>query len=93
MSTVEVRRPRPPWKLVQEMCRASARNNAAKTIKAKFRERGMTIKEWAVTHGFPQLEVYRVLNGQNKAYRGQGHQIAVALGLKPDPNKQVKEAA
>ena len=52
-------------------------------VKAKFKNKGKTIKEWAESHGYTAHEVYLVLNGQNKARWGKGHEIAVKLGLKP----------
>lgn len=51
-------------------------------IKHRLREQGKTISAWARERGYPRQEVYRVLNGQTKAYYGQAHQIAVDLGLK-----------
>lgn len=54
----------------------------AAQIKQKFREEGKTFKGFAEQHNFPEVQVYRVMNGTIKATRGRGHQIAVALGLK-----------
>lgn len=51
-------------------------------IKRRLRDEGVTISAWAKKHNFPRQEVYRVLNGQSKAYYGQAHRIAVKLGLK-----------
>jgi gp16 family phage-associated protein len=56
-------------------------------IKAQFRQRGETVASWADAHGFPRDVVYRVLNGRTPAWRGQTHQVAVALGLKSDSAK------
>lgn len=56
-------------------------------VKTRFRERGETVASWADAHGFPRDVVYRVLNGRTPAWRGQPHQVAVALGLKPAPSK------
>lgn len=56
-------------------------------VKTNFRERGETVASWADAHGFPRDVVYRVLNGRTPAWRGQPHQVAVALGLKPAPSK------
>ncbi len=56
-------------------------------IKTQFRERGESVASWADARGFPRDVVYRVLNGRTPAWRGQTHQVAVALGLKPDPTK------
>ncbi len=51
-------------------------------IKRRLREQGKTISSWAKERGYPRQEVYRVLNGQIKAYYGRSHQIAVDLGMK-----------
>lgn len=56
-------------------------------IKARFRERGESVASWADANGFQRDVVYRVLNGRTPAWRGQPHQVAVALGLKPGPAK------
>lgn len=53
-------------------------------VKANFIARGESIGQWADKHGFPRPMVYRVLNGQSPAMRGKSHQIAVALGIKPN---------
>jgi gp16 family phage-associated protein len=52
-------------------------------VKARLREQGKTITEWAKEHGYPREAVYRVLNGVEKAAFGRAHNIAVDLGLKP----------
>lgn len=54
----------------------------ADQVKAKFKREGMTFTQWAKQHGYDRHKVYLVLNGQNKALYGQGHEIAVALGIK-----------
>ena len=54
-------------------------------VKADFLARGETLHAWATKNGFDSSEVYRVLNGQNKATKGNGHAIAVALGMKAKP--------
>lgn len=51
-------------------------------IKKNLREQGKTITDWARERGYSRVEVYRVLNGQSKAYYGKAHAIAVELGLK-----------
>ena len=53
-------------------------------VKQHFKQHGVTIKEWAEENGFRTNAVYRVLNGIDKAYYGNGHKIAVALGLKAE---------
>lgn len=64
----------------------------AEQVKQSFRERGLTFTDWAKNNGFDRNDVYRVLNGQIKAYRGTGHDIAVKLGMKPDPASFKKAA-
>jgi gp16 family phage-associated protein len=51
-------------------------------VKQSFKQQGKTVTAWAREHGYSRQEVYRVLNGQAKAYYGRAHDIAVALGLK-----------
>ena len=54
-------------------------------VREALRLQGKTLTQWALERGFPRQEVYRVMGGQSKALFGQGHEIAVALGLKvPD---------
>lgn len=52
-------------------------------IKADFLAKGLTISGWARSKGYKPREVSLVLNGQVKGRYGKGHEIAVALGLKP----------
>lgn len=56
-------------------------------VKAKFTAEGKTVAQWAADNGFPRDAVYRVLNGFTPCKRGQMHQIAVKLGIKPNPEK------
>ena len=51
-------------------------------IRLEFERRGLSMSEWARSHGFSTALVYQVLSGKRKALRGQSHQIAVKLGLK-----------
>jgi len=60
----------------------SGRPLTPEQVKARFRAAGQTITEWAAARGYSRRYVYMVLNGQAKAWRGQAHEIAVALGLK-----------
>jgi gp16 family phage-associated protein len=58
---------------------------AAKTpeeVKADLRMQGRTLKQFAEEKGYDATQVYRVLNGTIKGFRGRGHEIAVALGIK-----------
>lgn len=54
-------------------------------VKADFLANGITISQWARDHKYKPREVSLVLNGQVKGRYGKGHDIAVALGLKPAP--------
>jgi len=56
----------------------------ADQIKAKFRREGRTFTAFAREHNFRLNDVYKVLNGQYKGYRGKAHEIAVLLGMKSD---------
>lgn len=50
-----------------------------------FVDQGLAVSEWAEAHGFTTPLVYAVLHGRRKCLRGQSHRIAVALGLKAQP--------
>lgn len=56
-------------------------------VKARFHAEGRAVSEWADQNGFRRCDVYRVLNGFSAMKRGVQHQIAVKLGIKPDPSK------
>ncbi|WP_374351648.1 DNA-binding protein [Chitinimonas sp.] len=56
-------------------------------VKQSFRQSGMTFTDWARNNGYPKNAVYRVLNGFDKANYGRAHEIAVKLGLKPNPEQ------
>lgn len=60
-----------------------AKGLAPEQVKQHLRMQGITTTQWAEARGYTRNEVYRVLNGQAKAYYGKAHQIAVELGLKP----------
>jgi len=55
--------------------------------KDEFNRKGINVSEWAKDNGFVPNDVYRVLNGQSRGTRGRSHDIAVKLGIKPDPNQ------
>lgn len=50
--------------------------------KRKLRQKGLTVRQFADTHGFPYYMVSRVINGVYKGNFGKAHEIAVALGMK-----------
>lgn len=57
---------------------ASAREAAKKAVYAE----GITLKEFARRNGFSYRTVSEVVRGLNKGLYGEGHRVAVALGLK-----------
>jgi gp16 family phage-associated protein len=57
----------------------------ATQLKKKFEDEGRTFSGWAEQNGYSRVAVYRVINGFTKAKRGDAHDIAVKLGLKPKP--------
>ena len=54
-------------------------------VKSHLSAQGKTIKQWADENGYDRETVYKVFQGVRKANYGKGHEIAVALGLKPNP--------
>lgn len=54
-------------------------------LRAQLKASGISITEWADKHRFSAGIVYAVLQGKNKATRGESFRIAVALGLKDRP--------
>ena len=62
-------------------------------VKARFEAEGVSVAEWARANGFNCFTVYRVLSGRVKCVRGEGHRIAVALGLKSEPKNPTFKSA
>lgn len=58
-----------------------------KEVKEQFQAQGIPVSQWADENGYRRSDVYRVLNGFARCHRGIPHEIAVKLGLKPDPTK------
>ena len=54
-------------------------------VKQDFRQRGITVEQWARENGFRSDAVRNVLAGRSKGYFGNGHKIQVALGIKDQP--------
>lgn len=54
-------------------------------VRDNFILQGVSVAEWSRLNGFSLQLVYKILNGKSKGLRGEGHKIAVALGLKPLP--------
>lgn len=62
-------------------------------VRERLRRQGKTLTQWASERGYRRQEVYRVMGGQSKALFGQGHEIAVALGLKvPDDEPSTRDS-
>jgi gp16 family phage-associated protein len=57
-------------------------------VKARFRDRGKTIRAWARENSFDPALVYAVLAGRILGVRGRAHEVAVALGIKPQPHAE-----
>ena len=55
----------------------------AEDIKQELAANGIAISNWAKQRGFSPGLVHQVLSGRLKCVRGQAHDIAVVLGLKP----------
>lgn len=56
-------------------------------VKAEFHACGITISGWARDRGYTPREVSLVLNGVIKGRYGKAHEIAVSLGIKPNPQQ------
>lgn len=51
-------------------------------VRAEWFRKGMGQNDWARKNGFNPATVCQVLNGINKGSRGEGHKVAVLLGIK-----------
>lgn len=51
-------------------------------VRNEFIRKGISIASWARANGFDKGTVSQVLGGGNAATRGQGHKVAVLLGIK-----------
>ncbi len=58
-------------------------------VKREYRSKGVTFVSIAKEQGWRPQDIYKVLNGQIKGYRGKSHDIAVYFGL--IENTQEKE--
>lgn len=59
---------------------------------ADLEANGDTVVAWAKRHKFPAWAVYRLTSGVEKGKRGRAHTIAVAMGIKADPNANQQAA-
>lgn len=53
--------------------------------RAWLNRHGVTIAEWARTHGFKPSVVAALLAGRARGRWGEAHDAAIALGLRPAP--------
>ena len=51
-------------------------------VQKKWQKTGYTARQWAKDNNYKYDDVIRVMNGISKARFGNGHKIAVALGMK-----------
>lgn len=70
----------------------------AAEAKQALADQGISVAQWAAANKFCTALVWQVLAGSRKCVRGQSHQIAVALGIKPgsictDPGKALERRA
>lgn len=68
---------------------ATHKTTSLATFKAKLRQQGKTIRQWAEEQGFQPSAVYRTLNGVEKGNFGQSHAILVAAGIKRAANEPI----
>lgn len=60
-------------------------SKTAEQVKEDLKTKGIPLTQWAKDNGFPVSAVRAVIYGRNKGYFGQGHRIAVGLGMKGQP--------
>lgn len=66
---------------------------AIRAAYAQLRIDGDRVEDWAARNGFSTKNVFNVLSGQRKAVRGDALQIAIRLGLRPDPAALIQTPA
>ena len=69
----------------------TAKALSSNEVKQQLRAQGKTLKQFALEQGVEPNDVYRVIGGSRKALYGKGHQIAVALGMKLNPDHPDKD--
>lgn len=52
------------------------------SAKQALHAEGVTLRQFAARHGFKYRTVSEVVRGVNKGLYGEGHKVAVALGIK-----------
>ena len=50
-------------------------------IKHRLRQQGITLKQWAATHGFTYRAVSDVVRGIRQGNFGEGREVRIKLGL------------
>ena len=60
----------------------AARSKTREEAKADLQAQGITLKKFAEQHRFSYRIVSEVVRGVNKGLYGEGHRVAVALGIK-----------
>ena len=64
------------------MTLSNSRNKTADDAKKELQAKGVTLKTFATSNGFKYRTVSEVVRGVNKGLYGEGHRVAVALGIK-----------
>ena len=66
----------------KELTRLMREPKSPSAAKLEIQAQGMTLKAWAEARGFKYRTVSEVVRGVNKGHYGEGHRVAVALGIK-----------
>jgi gp16 family phage-associated protein len=61
---------------------SNRRTKSHAEVRQEFIDAGLSIKDWARTHGFSPWVVYALLSRKSPAVRGEMHRAAVQLGIK-----------
>jgi len=69
--------------LNRALVRFLAMSRTIDEVRSEFKQTGISVSAWAQARGYSVPLVYGVLSGRRPGTRGQSHNIAVALGLKP----------
>ncbi len=81
---------KPETKIAQAILTLPTNTTATpQVLRAWFRKNGLSVAEWSTLRGFNAALVYAVIAGKRKCLRGESFRIAVALGMKNDPEAQV----
>jgi gp16 family phage-associated protein len=70
------------------MSKPSGSIRSLEETKQWFFDHGVSVSDWAKSHGFRPSEVYALLSGKTRGTRGSSHRVAVALGLKAVPRPE-----